>query len=317
MIFSAEFLEKLSAQSGFQASNLEKVGYLIRILQDIADHPFLKSRLALKGGTAINLFYLDLPRLSVDIDLNYIGTRERELMLKERDPVENALTRVLSSLEMSVRRVPEQHAGGKWRIRFESIFGGSQTLELDINYLMRVPFYGTEQKESFILDTTLRVSFPVISFEEVFAGKMVAMLNRATPRDVFDVDQLTRLKQWDSTKLKKATLLIGVCGRDDWRNVSPAKISGITEKHFRQQLGPLLKSDMEHNFEQMKTNCMTFIQKLLRYDKHEQTFLTKMLDHGDYQPELIFRGDKATAGRLQKHPALLWKAQHTKEYKEK
>jgi len=60
LIFSAEYLGRLSSETG-------KFCYLIRILQNIAEHPFLKSRLALKGGTAINLFYFELPRLSVEI----------------------------------------------------------------------------------------------------------------------------------------------------------------------------------------------------------------------------------------------------------
>jgi len=47
-------------------------------------HPFLNTRLVLKGGTAINLFYLDLARLSVDIDLSYIGQIERGPMLDEK-----------------------------------------------------------------------------------------------------------------------------------------------------------------------------------------------------------------------------------------
>ena len=50
------------------------------ILDGISAHPFLKERLVLKGGTALNLFFFDLPRLSVDIDLNYIGQLDRQDM---------------------------------------------------------------------------------------------------------------------------------------------------------------------------------------------------------------------------------------------
>ncbi|HXN21293.1 MAG TPA: nucleotidyl transferase AbiEii/AbiGii toxin family protein [Candidatus Dormibacteraeota bacterium] len=53
----------------------------------ILKHSFLRNKLVLKGGTALNLFYLDLARLSVDIDLNYIG---REEMLSERPDVTKA-----------------------------------------------------------------------------------------------------------------------------------------------------------------------------------------------------------------------------------
>ena len=51
------------------------------LLGALGSHPFLKGKLALKGGTALNLFVFDVPRLSVDIDLNYVGAEERETML--------------------------------------------------------------------------------------------------------------------------------------------------------------------------------------------------------------------------------------------
>jgi hypothetical protein len=54
----------------------------------LRSHPFLKQRIVLKGGTALNAFVLHLPRLSVDIDLNYIGSSDREVMLAERPKAE-------------------------------------------------------------------------------------------------------------------------------------------------------------------------------------------------------------------------------------
>lgn len=71
---------------------MEKVWHLMAILDGISIHPFLKERLVLKGGTALNLFFFfDLPRLSVDIDQNYIGQLNRQQMLLERPEVEKAL----------------------------------------------------------------------------------------------------------------------------------------------------------------------------------------------------------------------------------
>ena len=61
---------------------MEKVFHLLHLLESLFSHPFLKGRLALKGGMALNLFLFDLPRLSIDIDLNYIGGPQLEVMLK-------------------------------------------------------------------------------------------------------------------------------------------------------------------------------------------------------------------------------------------
>lgn len=70
---SLDQLQRAAADTGFPADGLEKVLHLLQLLDALRAHPYLKTRLALKGGTALNLFEFDVPRLSVDIDLNYVG----------------------------------------------------------------------------------------------------------------------------------------------------------------------------------------------------------------------------------------------------
>lgn len=83
-------LNRVAAGTGFQLEPLEKVIRLLALLDALRSHPFLKPRVVLKGGTALNLFVLDVPRISVDIDLTYIGAADRETMLAERPKVEQA-----------------------------------------------------------------------------------------------------------------------------------------------------------------------------------------------------------------------------------
>ena len=91
--------EKLAAEAeatGFRSDVLERVAHLLGLLDAIRSHPFLKGKLALKGGTALNLFVFDVPRLSVDIDLNYMGAEDRQAMLAERPKIEQALRAVFA-----------------------------------------------------------------------------------------------------------------------------------------------------------------------------------------------------------------------------
>jgi predicted nucleotidyltransferase component of viral defense system len=86
--------EKLTAQAeatGFRPDVLEKVAHLLGLLEALGMHPFLKDKLELKGGTALNLFVFNVPRLSVDIDLNYVGAADRDNMLAERPRIEQAV----------------------------------------------------------------------------------------------------------------------------------------------------------------------------------------------------------------------------------
>ncbi|HBB05131.1 MAG TPA: hypothetical protein DCZ41_00820 [Firmicutes bacterium] len=71
MNYTRQYLAELASKTNFIKDNLEKVLRLSEILRFLNSHPILKGKLALKGGTAINLTSVDLPRLSVDIDLDF------------------------------------------------------------------------------------------------------------------------------------------------------------------------------------------------------------------------------------------------------
>ena len=70
MNLSLQDLQAVAATTGFPTETLDKVIRLMGLLDAFRNHPLLKEHVALKGGTALNLFVFDLPRLSVDIDLN-------------------------------------------------------------------------------------------------------------------------------------------------------------------------------------------------------------------------------------------------------
>lgn len=139
MKLSIERLQAEAEATGFRAEVLEKVFHLLHLLGVIQTHPFLRGKLALKGGTALNLFLFDVPRLSVDIDLNYVGAVPRQEMMAERPKLEDALGAVFAREGFSVGRIPADHAGGRWALRYQSALGTGGNLEVDLNYMFRVP----------------------------------------------------------------------------------------------------------------------------------------------------------------------------------
>jgi len=119
----ANTLTSLAIDMGFQADSLEKELRLKILLNDIAQDEILSKQVVLKGGTALHLFHLDLPRLSVDIDLSYVASNDRAKMVADRPIVEASVDRILLNRGYDIRRRPSEHAGGKRRIRFRSVFG--------------------------------------------------------------------------------------------------------------------------------------------------------------------------------------------------
>lgn len=178
-------LQRASSEAGFPADGLEKVLNLLGLLDGIRSHPYLRTRLALKGGTALNLFEFDVPRLSVDIDLNYIGAADRETMLAERPEVERAIEAVCGRQDLTVKRVPAEHAGGKWRLGYSRAAGGTGTLELDLNFVLRVPLWPVQLRESRVLAGESARAVPVLDVHELIGGKLAALFGRSAARDVY------------------------------------------------------------------------------------------------------------------------------------
>ena len=95
MNFNKRQLQKEADQHHYVRDTYEKVVRLVDILSYIRSEQFLFEHLALKGGTAINLTIFDLPRLSVDIDLDYTNNSSRDDMLKDRKIVKSLLINYL------------------------------------------------------------------------------------------------------------------------------------------------------------------------------------------------------------------------------
>ena len=83
---------------------------LLAVLREIGRHPFLGPRFHLRGGTAINLFLADAPRLSVDADLNYVGAEAREEMRRERPELMRRLREVVLSEDYALGRTGDDYA---------------------------------------------------------------------------------------------------------------------------------------------------------------------------------------------------------------
>ena len=163
-------LEDMADATGFLPYGLEKAVRLLALADDIAAHPYLGGRLALTGGTALNMFVLDAPRLSFDLDYNYIGPADRDTMRAERPDVEAALADVFTEHGLRVKRRPNlarDHAGGKWVLRYQDVFGGSEGLSVDVGYVRRVPLWPTSRYDSYRLGRWRAIGVPLFDIHEM------------------------------------------------------------------------------------------------------------------------------------------------------
>lgn len=161
---------------------------LLRILPSVMREDVF----ALKGGTAINFFWRDYPRLSVDIDLTYLPIKERDLSLMD-------INDRLASVEARIQRIiPSASIQQKLESDTQSIVGlivrdKDVTVKVEANYNLRGAVYSTEKKKlsnKAEIEFELSMSITTLSFEDLYGGKIVAALDRQHPRDLFDIKML-------------------------------------------------------------------------------------------------------------------------------
>jgi predicted nucleotidyltransferase component of viral defense system len=308
-----------AAATGFQAEPLEKVIRLLGLLDALRSHPFLKTRIALKGGTALNLFASDVPRLSIDIDLNYLGAAKMETMQTDRPKVEQAVQAVCGRLGIEIKRSPVDHAGGKWRLSYIAVSGRTGTLELDVNFMFRTPLWPPEKGDSRPIGSFRATQVTVLDVHELAAGKMAALLARSAGRDLFDVREILSRKDLDVTKLRLGFVVYGGINRKDWRGVSVDDIQADPREIDRTLLS-LLRADLVPPKEQIARwtrllvdDCRGHVSAVLPLAPNEREFIGRLNEKGDIVSELL-TGDKAMQTTIRDHPGLKWKAQNVKKH---
>ena len=316
-------LNRLSAEAeatGFRSDMLEKVAHLLNLLDAIRGHPFLKGKLILKGGTALNLFVFDVPRLSVDIDLNYVGAEDREGMLAERSKIDKAVQAVFSREGFAVRRISDEHAGCKWSLRFGSATGATSNLEVDINFMFRIPLWQATTMDSRAIGAWRVRDIEVMDIHELAAGKLAALLSRKQARDLFDVHKLLQLKELDRDRLRVAFVVYGAMNRKDWRSVSVENLDFDADE-LEHHLVPLLRVGTLREQEEpgqfgrkLIDECRQALSAILPFTKKELEFLNHLLDEGEINPSLL-TDDIGLQDRIRRHPLLVWKALNVRQFR--
>ena len=320
MKLSRSDLVDFAQDTGFDPGTLEKVIHLVNLLNHFKAHPYLKSRWALKGGTALNLFVLDLPRLSVDIDLNYIGAIERESMVGERPKIEQAVQAVFAREGLTVRRMPTSHAGGKWVLRYRDYDGHQGNLEVDMNFMFRQPLWSPVLADSIAIGPYRAADIRILNHHELAAGKLAALFGRTQARDLFDCRQILKNMSLDHRLLRIAFTVYGGMNTKDWRTISidglsfdPRDISGKLLQTLRNhattpQIDPVVFG------QSLIEDCHEGLSSVLPLADNELEFLNLLLEEGSIDASLLTTDDDLRE-RIDTHPMLQWRAFNVRKRK--
>ena len=319
MRISPEALAAEAEATGFRPDVLETAVQLLNLLSALTRHPALRGKLALKGGTALNLFVFDAPRLSVDIDLNYVGAQKLSDMQNERPTIEAAVESVFRREDFVVRRTRSGHAGGGWSLRFPSAGGQYGRLEVDINFMYRLPLWPVTSMDSITLGRWHATGIPIVDLHELAAGKLAALLARGRARDLFDSRLIFSLDGLDRQRLRLAFVVYGAMNRRNWRTVSAADVR-FDATELTQQLSPTLNREALPRVDgpnaygaTLVDECRRGLEAVLPLSPAEMEFLDRLLEHGEVEPALL-TAKADLQRRIQSQPLLDWKAQHVRQF---
>jgi predicted nucleotidyltransferase component of viral defense system len=166
-----------------------QVELLLKVLPYVAK----ESCFALKGGTAINFFVRDMPRLSVDIDLTYLPIEPRDITLVH---IEEALTRIRLAISEHHRDIVIKEKRTQNDLHLSKLFitQKSVLIKIEPNEILRGTVYPCETRDlSSKVEQIFQRSIsdmPVVSLADLYGGKICAALARQHPRDLFDIKLL-------------------------------------------------------------------------------------------------------------------------------
>lgn len=247
---------------------------------------------ALKGGTAINLFELNLPRLSVDIDLAYTQISPREVAVRE---INAGLDRILADLESHGIRC---RLSGSPVSRKILCSDGFAAVKIEPNFILRGTVFPVRKLQLCDLAQE-RFGFAqvnTLSLPELYGGKICAALDRQHPRDLFDIAHFYTGHSLD--EVKAGFLALALCHN----------------RPLHELLNPVMQNQQEvfdQQFSGMSDEPFSYEEHVAMF-KRLRDDVRRLFSDGDKARLLDFvslNGDLAEFGipHLAELPAIVWK----------
>jgi predicted nucleotidyltransferase component of viral defense system len=304
-------LDLLAANTDFLRDNLEKVLRLCDILQYMNANPLLYNHLALKGGTAINLVVFNLPRLSVDIDLDFTKQCSREEMFELRQQINNDIVKYMISQSYRLNPTSKNpHSLDSWGFFYQNAAGNIDNIKIEINYSMRNHVFEPIDKVVNIESLSLRFQVRTLDNSELFGSKIKALIERTAARDLYDVYTMLKhgiFSDAEQQMLRKTVLFYLAVGGNT-PPLNAYKFDAIDKLNFNQikrKLIPVLKKSDKFDFATAKRDVKIYLTTLMMLSDDEKLFVEKF-NQNKYHPELLF--DKPEiVDRVKNHPMAIWK----------
>ena len=312
MEINAKRINELAKEMGFIRDNLEKMARLLQMLDVLFASPW-EDKLVLKGGTAINLFYAGLPRLSVDIDLDYCGASKEETV-KDKAAIADFVSGALLPLGYRLSDAGKTYyALSSFVLNYVNTAGNQDNVKIEINYLDRSHILPIQVSRADVVGIRGESQVRFLAPEELYGSKIAALLSRGKPRDLFDVCHALEKGIIAATPMLRKCALFYDCigGKNRAISRGPFDFINLTKRDFLRMLLPMLQKGVPFHHEEAISKVSSFLTRLFQFENGEAEFARRFASK-DYRPDLLF-DDSEILKRIQNHPMALWRTRETKE----
>lgn len=310
MQFDRITLGRKAKEFGFVRDTFEKVCRLAEVLLFMEADSVLSPCLALKGGTAINLTIFDLPRLSVDIDLDYSKDVSRDEMLAEREEITSHIKKYMTAAGYTLSsRSKSYHALDSFVFEYQNSAGMRDNLKVEINYMIRCHVLPVERRMVRLPWQDEESTVLSVSPLEIFGSKIVALLNRTAPRDLYDIHNMLKfgtIAQDHEALLRKIVMFYVALGSDAVPEAFAIdKIPQVQQFKIKSELVPVLRRGEWFEAKTAQREIAEYLRRVLAPSEEELAFWQEFR-RKKYRPELLFK-DEEIVDRVKLHPMAAWK----------
>jgi predicted nucleotidyltransferase component of viral defense system len=257
----------------------KQVGLLVEVLPVL--NQFNKV-FALKGGTAINLFHSNLPRLSVDIDLAYIKPNNRE---KAYTDINKNLMKMKALISDFGFKVDIKDSDSVLKLTVINRQTGAE-IKIEPNYVIRTTLYPNLTMSlcaNAVAMFNMEYDISTLSKADLYAGKIAAALSRRHPRDLFDVKQLLMQGDFDLELLNAVVVYLSANSRPIHELLNPEPNLTNLELAYKNQFQGMTL-DNECTIDVLKDTYMQLLDILQKrfQDNHRKFIMSVVSNNVDY-----------------------------------
>ena len=302
-------LDAKSREYGFNRDTFEKVLRLRTILEFLNTQEYMRKHLLLKGGTAINLTVFNLPRLSVDIDLDFVPNLTREETMDERERLTDILKGYMSEQSYTLSGASRfSHSLDAFHYNYVNAAGNKDMIKIEINYSLRTHVLPSEDRV-FVTDAFGEsIKGRTVAAMEIFAAKTNALISRAAARDLYDFCNMADMKLFSGEEdmFRKCIIFYStISAKEVNKKFDTSAIDSLVFSKIKSDLLPVLAVRNKFDLEGKKQQAKEYIASLMKPTEAEMDYMESFIAK-EYKPELLFE-DAEIIERLRNHPMALWK----------